>query len=118
MAYLTHEPTAARRGVNSLKGALLTASALAALALSAQSASAQVVDEAVPPPPDIADSANDTFDAAKSDIVVTGSRLIREGLSSPTPVTSVSTAELLATRPQSIVQGLAELPALSSRLRP
>ncbi|HEY4030656.1 MAG TPA: TonB-dependent receptor [Caulobacteraceae bacterium] len=47
------------------------------------------------------------------EIVVTGSRVIRQGLTSPTPVTSLSANELLTAQPQSLVQGLAELPALA-----
>lgn len=52
------------------------------------------------------------------EVMITGSRVIREGLSSPTPVTSLSADELLSTRPQALVEGLATLPALSSSVTP
>jgi outer membrane receptor protein involved in Fe transport len=53
-----------------------------------------------------------------SEVVVTGSRVIRAGMSSPTPVTSMSTAELAAANPQSLAQGLAELPSLATSTTP
>ncbi|MDR2215130.1 MAG: TonB-dependent receptor [Nevskiaceae bacterium] len=53
-----------------------------------------------------------------SEVVVTGSRVIREGMSSPTPVTSLSSAELLQANPQSIVQALATLPSMSGSTTP
>ena len=53
-----------------------------------------------------------------TEVVVTGSRVIREGMSSPTPVTSLSADELLQANPQSIVQGLAELPAFAASTTP
>jgi len=47
------------------------------------------------------------------EVRVTGSRIVREGYNSPTPVTALSAEELLNQQPESIVQGLATLPALS-----
>ena len=47
------------------------------------------------------------------DIVVTGSRVIQNGNNSPTPVTVVSTAQLLQTTPSNIQDGLQSLPILS-----
>ena len=41
------------------------------------------------------------------EVTVTGSRVIREGMSSPTPVTSLSSDELLHANPQSVAQALA-----------
>jgi iron complex outermembrane receptor protein len=46
----------------------------------------------------------------KSEIVVTGSRIIANGYKAPTPVTVVSTTELLKKAPESIAAGLATLP--------
>jgi len=57
-------------------------------------------------------------DAELSEIVVTGSRIIREGISSPTPVTSLSSAELLQTNPQSLSQALATLPSMTGSTTP
>ena len=53
-----------------------------------------------------------------TEVVVTGSRVIREGMSSPTPVTSLSSTELLQANPQSIVQALATLPSMSGSTTP
>ena len=44
------------------------------------------------------------------DIVVTGSRIVANGYKAPTPVTVVSTTELLKKAPESIAAGLATLP--------
>jgi iron complex outermembrane recepter protein len=52
------------------------------------------------------------------EVVVTGSRVIREGMSSPTPVTSLSSEELLESNPQSISQALALLPSMSGSTTP
>ncbi|MBB3953784.1 TonB-dependent receptor [Novosphingobium sediminicola] len=56
----------------------------------------------VPLPPRVDDSA----------ILVTGSRLITNGNTMPTPVTVVTSTELLASDPSSIIAGMYELPAL------
>lgn len=52
------------------------------------------------------------------EVVVTGSRIIREGMTSPTPVTELSTEELLQTNPQSVAQALASLPAMTGSTTP
>ena len=57
-------------------------------------------------------------DDGLSEVVVTGSRVIREGMSSPTPVTSLSADELLQANPQSISQALATLPSMSGSTTP
>ena len=44
------------------------------------------------------------------DIVVTGSRIVRNGYTAPTPVTVVATEQLLLTAPGSIPDGLNQLP--------
>jgi len=48
--------------------------------------------------------------APDSEIVVTGTRIISNGYEAPTPVTVVSTTELLKKAPESIAAGLARLP--------
>ena len=53
-----------------------------------------------------------------SEVVVTGSRIIREGMSSPTPVTAMTTDELIQNNPQSISQALAELPSMTNSTTP
>ncbi|MEP7314837.1 MAG: TonB-dependent receptor [Pseudomonadota bacterium] len=52
------------------------------------------------------------------ELVVTGSRVIREGMSSPTPVTSLSSDELLQSNPQSMAQALALLPSMGTSTTP
>jgi outer membrane receptor protein involved in Fe transport len=46
----------------------------------------------------------------EAEIVVTGTRIIANGYEAPTPVTVVSTTELLKKAPESIAAGLAKLP--------
>src|SRR5690606_6668730 len=48
------------------------------------------------------------------EVFVTGTRLARDGFSSPTPVTAVSAEDLLAVRPTTVVETLAELPAFGN----
>jgi outer membrane receptor protein involved in Fe transport len=52
------------------------------------------------------------------EVTVTGSRVIREGMSSPTPVTSLSSDELLHANPQSVAQALALLPSMGTSTTP
>ncbi len=52
------------------------------------------------------------------EVTVTGSRVIREGMSSPTPVTSLSSSELLQSNPQSLSQALALLPSMGTSTTP
>ncbi len=49
-------------------------------------------------------------DGNAGDIVVTGSRIVRDGYSAPTPVTVVSTEQLQRTNPGAIAEGLNTLP--------
>src|SRR5690348_17653545 len=53
-----------------------------------------------------------------SEVVITGSRIIREGMSSPTPVTALTSDELLQNNPQSLSQALAELPSMTNSTTP
>jgi iron complex outermembrane receptor protein len=46
-------------------------------------------------------------------VVVTGSRIVRNGYAAPSPVTVATTAELAATTPSSIPDGLNKLPAFA-----
>jgi iron complex outermembrane recepter protein len=59
------------------------------------------------------DAAAEEAEAPQKEIVVTGSRLTSNGNSLPTPVTVVSTDDLLKTSPSSISDGLKKLPAFS-----
>ena len=53
-------------------------------------------------------------EAAVERVQVTGSRIMREGAISPSPVTSISGAELVETGALNIGEALNELPALAS----
>jgi len=68
--------------------------------------------------PVAADEGTGARDSGLQEVVVTGSRLSRPGMTSPTPVTSLSTEELAAVSPQSISQGLAQLPSMSASTVP
>ncbi|WP_238995170.1 TonB-dependent receptor domain-containing protein [Sphingomonas solaris] len=63
-------------------------------------------------------SANDDAARPASDIVVTGSRIVRDGYTAPTPVTVATTAELVKTTPSSIPDALNKLPQFSNSLSP
>ena len=54
--------------------------------------------------------AQQTAASSVEDVVVTGSRVISDAANSPTPLTIVSTADLLATTPTNIPDGLNKLP--------
>jgi len=78
-----------------------------AVATAIASASATVVAQEQP-----------TDEEPLQSVVVTGSRIIREGMSSPTPVTALSPEELLQANPQSISQALALLPSMGTSTTP
>jgi len=90
-----------------------------ALAL-AQPVQEQIEIAAVAAEPAVQDAGGDaaqdpSADAAgaptpPSDIVVTGSRIVRDGTRAPTPLTVVSAESLTANSPQGIAEGLNQLP--------
>jgi iron complex outermembrane receptor protein len=57
-----------------------------------------------------AQSSATAADRAVEEVVVTGSRIVANGYQAPTPVTVVSTQELLKKAPESLAAGLARLP--------
>src|ERR1700753_1955389 len=61
---------------------------------------------------------NAIADNSIQEVVVTGSRLSRPGMTSPTPITALSSDELALQSPQSLTQGLAQLPALANSTVP
>jgi iron complex outermembrane receptor protein len=89
---------------------LLTGASALAVASSVNAQAAQTSSNAAAPAPDEQDESKA---AQATDIVVTGSRVIQNGNNSPTPVTVVSTAQLLQTTPSNIQDGLQALPILS-----
>ena len=56
--------------------------------------------------------------ASAGDIVVTGSRIVRGGFTTPTPVTAVSAEQLQTAAPTTIAAGLNQLPQFRSSSRP
>lgn len=81
-------------------------------AVSTFALSAGVHAQRTSPPVETADS-NEADIEPNDAIVVTGSRIVRDGFSSPTPVTVLSTNILNLTNPTSISDGLRDLPQLS-----
>ena len=67
-------------------------------------------------PQDSAESSVAVSPQDAGDVVVTGSRVIRNGNNSPSPVTIASTQDLLETQPNSVVNGLNTLPGLLGSL--
>jgi outer membrane receptor protein involved in Fe transport len=110
------------------KGAFLAFSSLTALSL-ASAASAQTVPAQNEQPPAGGDTpGNETPDASDEvtrtgdspeDIVVTGTRIVRSGFSSPTPLNVVSLEEIQNSSPtNNIADFVNQLPALSGSTRP
>lgn len=91
---------------------MFAGSALAALATAILMPAAALAQTA--PPAAEQAQAEDT----ERDIVVTGSRLISNGFSAPTPVTVVSGEQLLTTTPTTIGEGLNKLPQFANSIRP
>ena len=80
---------------HSFKSCALGGAALAALA-AASSAQAQAAD------------------AAADEVVVTGSRIIKDGFAQPTPVTVVTMEQMQATAPNSLSDAINQLPQFKS----
>ncbi|WP_336962615.1 TonB-dependent receptor domain-containing protein [Sphingobium aquiterrae] len=60
----------------------------------------------------------ETGGASAADIVVTGSRIVRDGYTAPTPVTVATTEDLAKTTPSGIPDALNKLPQFSNSLSP
>lgn len=65
-----------------------------------------------------ATNAGDGATGAVTDIVVTGSRVARPGLTSPTPVTALSNDQLVKASPSTVTEALRTLPALVNTAGP
>lgn len=74
--------------------------------------------EPLPPSTVTAEPADISVDTDSSSIVVTGSRVIRNGNEAPTPTTVLGTEELLATAPANIGDVVARLPAVVGSATP
>ena len=57
-------------------------------------------------------------DDGLDEVTVTGSRIARTGLETPTPVTAVSTTELQDMNPRQLIEGLSQLPQFFNNRRP
>lgn len=96
-------------------GVLVGVSVLGLIAAAAPAcAQTKPVDDKKPTEP-----AKDQPDAdTGKDIVVTGSRTVTNGASAPTPVTVVSTAQLVAAQPGNLADSLNQIPVLRGSQRP
>ena len=117
----------AKSVIRLLAGASLLGSASAAIAQTSQGAAAaepglNAPAAALPPAqveePVAAPDALPQGSASGGDIVVTGSRVLRDGGNSPTPVTVVSAEQLSLAAPATITDGLNQLPAFRGSSRP
>ncbi len=79
-----------------------------------------VADERLPAAPSETSTADGaaTPRAAGGDIVVTGSRIVRDGYTAPTPVTVATTEDLLKSTPSNIPDALNKLPQFANSLSP
>jgi outer membrane receptor protein involved in Fe transport len=91
-----------------MAGASLACFSTVAQAQTAPTVTAPAGDQAAPPPP-----ASQTPADTGNDVVVTGSRVIRNGNDSPTPITVVQAADLQTVQPTTISDGLNLLPVFS-----
>ena len=103
----------------SWRGLMATGTALTALSMAlaapafAQTTPAAPAD-ASPPPPE-----TNPGDIAPDDIMVTGTRIVRDGFKSPTPLTVATQEDILNTSPtNNIADFVNQLPALVGSTRP
>lgn len=80
------------------------------VALASAPALAQAADSA-PPVPAAQQSGPDAAASGPAEIIVTGSRVIRDGSKEPTPVTVVAAADLAKARPGLVAEALNQLPS-------
>lgn len=108
-------------GSRTLKLTLFSGSALAALACAVPSAAvAQTAPVQEPPVPSITvEQATDSSPSRDDTIVVTGSRIVRDGFQAPTPVTVMTQEEIQNSSPtNNIADFVNQLPALGGSIRP
>ncbi len=109
------------RASHSLKTVFLCGGACAALAISGPASAQSAPDGAVVAGSAAAAQASDPPAATPvdRDIIVTGSRIIRDGFEAPTPVTVLSREEIENTSPtNNIADFVNQLPALAGSTRP
>ncbi|WP_179187218.1 TonB-dependent receptor domain-containing protein [Sphingomonas sp. TZW2008] len=99
---------------------LIVSGSLAALAAGSARAQSTTVPEAAPSAPAAGGAAPASDEAAPpaGDIVVTGSRIIRNGYDAPTPLTVVTTQELQASAPANLADFVNQLPSVAGSTTP
>jgi iron complex outermembrane receptor protein len=97
-----------------------TSSLLLAMPANAQDAApdATGAQAAEPAPAAAPTAAADDGAAPASDIIVTGTRIVRDGYTAPTPVTVATADDLLKSTPSSIPDALNKLPQFGNSLSP
>ena len=98
-----------------MKFSLLAGSAIACLASALH---AQPVPSATAVPAAEAPASETAAVINPGEIVVTGSRIVRDGYTAPTPVTVATTEDLLKSTPTNIPDGLNKLPQFANSLSP
>lgn len=68
--------------------------------------------------PDVPAAADEPRRATINDIIVTGTRIVRDGYQAPTPVTVQSTENLFKAAPSSLSAGIVQLPQFAGSLTP
>jgi outer membrane receptor protein involved in Fe transport len=102
-----------------LSASLLAGASAAALGAFASPAAAQTASTAANAPPSpILTKAATNAEAENSEMLVTGSRVLRNGFAAPTPITVLSRDQLVASAPGNIADALNQLPVLSNSFRP
>jgi iron complex outermembrane receptor protein len=101
---------------------MFMSSAALGVSLIAIAGSAMAQDAAPAAPQDDSNAAPQAAQSgapvSTADIIVTGSRIVRDGYTAPTPVTVATTDELAKTTPSSIPDALNKLPQFSNSLSP
>lgn len=77
-----------------------------------------VAQDAAAAAPQSADQEAPQDAASAPDIIVTGSRIVRDGYTAPTPVTVATTEELARTTPSGVADALNKLPQFGNSLSP
>jgi iron complex outermembrane receptor protein len=99
-----------------LCASLLAGASAAAVGVLASPALAQTAP-GTPPSPILTKAAADA-ETETREILVTGSRVVRNGFAAPTPVTVLSREQLVTAAPGQIADALNQLPVLANSLRP
>ncbi|WP_176591003.1 TonB-dependent receptor domain-containing protein [Sphingobium sp. EM0848] len=100
------------------KSTLFTSSLAVSASIIALSVPAWAQETAAPAPAQQDAAPQAAAPVSTADIVVTGSRIVRDGYTAPTPVTVASTEELAKTTPSGVADALNKLPQFNNSLSP